>query len=321
VIVREEEVLKRVRAIFDTSKTSASAAANIVIGNGDDGAVVKLNEGLTILSTDMAVESIHFRRAWSTPQEIGRKITAANLADICAMGGWPEYLLVAVAFPKDYLDELEDLARGIAEEATKVGASVIGGDLSQGSELVISITAVGRTLRAITRSGAKVGDVVMISHLPGWSKAGLEILSGDLTHGSESSQRALVQHRSPQIDYSKYRKVYAVLNSATDVSDGLLIDSGHIAGASGVALHLQSTLIEKAEGFAALQQLAQEFGTGESSGIDFVLSGGEDHVLLVTTSTPEKCEGFIEIGRVEQGEGVLLDGKTVSGEAGYQHHW
>jgi thiamine-monophosphate kinase len=269
----------------------------------------------------MAVENIHFRRAWSTSQEIGRKITAANLADICAMGGWPEYLLVAVAFPKDYLDELEDLASGIAEEAAKVGASVIGGDLSQGSELVISITAVGRTLRAITRSGAKVGDVVMISHLPGWSKAGLEILSGDLTHGSESSQRALMQHRSPQIDYSKYRKVYAVLNSATDVSDGLLIDSGHIAGASGVALHLQSTLIEKAEGFAALQQLALEFGTGESSGIDFVLSGGEDHVLLVTTSTPEKCEGFIEIGRVEQGEGVLLDGKTVSGEAGYQHHW
>jgi thiamine-monophosphate kinase len=321
VIVREEEVLKRVRAIFDTSNTSASAAANIVIGNGDDGAVVKINEGLTILSTDMAVENIHFRRAWSTSQEIGRKITAANLADICAMGGWPEYLLVAVAFPKDYLDELEDLASGIAEEAAKVGASVIGGDLSQGSELVISITAVGRTLRAITRSGAKVGDVVMISHLPGWSNAGLEILSGDLTHGSESSQRALMQHRSPQIDYSKYRKVYAVLNSATDVSDGLLIDSGHIAGASGVALHLQSTLIEKAEGFAALQQLAQEFGTGESSGIDFVLSGGEDHVLLVTTSTPEKCEGFIEIGRVEQGEGVLLDGKTVSGEAGYQHHW
>lgn len=321
MIVREEEVLKRVRAIFDTSNTSASAAANIVIGNGDDGAVVKINEGLTILSTDMAVENIHFRRAWSTSQEIGRKITAANLADICAMGGWPEYLLVAVAFPKDYLDELEDLASGIAEEAAKVGASVIGGDLSQGSELVISITAVGRTLRAITRSGAKVGDVVMISHLPGWSKAGLEILSGDLTHGSESSQRALMQHRSPQIDYSKYRKVYAVLNSATDVSDGLLIDSGHIAGASGVALNLQSALIEKAEGFAALQQLAQEFGTGESSGMDFVLSGGEDHVLLVTTSTPEKCEGFIEIGRVEQGEGVLLDGKTVSGEAGYQHHW
>lgn len=321
MIVREEEVLKRVRAIFDTSNTSASAAANIVIGNGDDGAVVKLNEGLTILSTDMAVENIHFRRAWSTPQEIGRKITAANLADICAMGGWPEYLLVAVAFPKDYLDDLEDLARGISEEATKVGASVIGGDLSQGSELVISITAVGRTLRAITRSGAKVGDVVMISHLPGWSKAGLGILSGDLTHGSESSQRALMQHRAPHIDYSKYRKVYAALNSATDISDGLLIDAGHIALASGVTLHLQSTLIEKAEGFAALHQLAQEFGTGESSGMDFVLSGGEDHVLLVTTSTPEKCEGFIEVGRVEQGVGVLLDGKVVSGEAGYQHHW
>ena len=130
-----------------------------------------------------------------------------------------------------------------------------------------------------------------------------------------------MQHRAPQIDYSKYRKVYAALNSATDISDGLLIDSGHIAGASGVALNLQSTLIEKAEGFAALRQLAQEFGTGESSGMNFVLRGGEDHVLLVTTPTPEKCEGFIEIGRVEQGKGVLLDGEVVSGEAGYQHHW
>jgi thiamine-monophosphate kinase len=321
VIVREEEVLKRVRAIFDSSKSSGSVTANIVIGNGDDGAVVKLNEGLTILSTDMAVENIHFRRAWSTSQQIGRKITAANLADICAMGGWPEYLLVSVAFPKDYVDELEELARGIAEEAAQVGARVIGGDLSQGSELVISITAVGKTLRAITRSGARVGDVVMISHLPGWSKAGLEILSRDLTHVSESSQRALMQHRAPQIDYSKYRKAYAALNSATDISDGLLIDAGHIARASGVALNLESTLIEKAEGFAALQQLAQEFGTGESSGMDFVLSGGEDHVLLITTSTPEKCEGFIEIGRVEQGKGVLLDGKVISGEVGYQHRW
>ena len=319
--MREEEVLTRVRAIFDSSKTNGSVIANIVIGNGDDGAVVKLDEGLTILSTDMAVENIHFRRAWSSPQEIGRKITAANLADICAMGGWPEYLLVAVAFPKDYLNELEALARGIAEEAKKVGASVIGGDLSGASELVISITAVGRTMRAITRSGAHVGDVVMISHLPGWSKVGLEILSRDLKHVSESSQRALMQHRAPQIDYRKYRQTYDALNSATDISDGLLIDAGHIARASGVALNLQSTLIEKVEGFAALYKLAQEFATGESSGMDFVLNGGEDHVLLVTTSTPEKCEGFFEIGRVEQGEGVLLDGKVVSGEAGYQHHW
>jgi thiamine-monophosphate kinase len=321
VIVREEEVLKRVRTIFDASKTSVSVTANIVIGNGDDGAAVKLNEGLTILSTDMAVENTHFRRAWSTPQEIGRKITAANLADICAMGGWPEYLLVAVAFPRDYADELEELAGGIAEEAAKVGASIIGGDLSKGSELVISITAIGRTMRAITRSGARIGDAVMISHLSGWSKAGLEILSRDLTHDSGSSQRAVMQHLSPHVEYSKYRKVYDALNSATDISDGLLIDAGHIARASGVALNLQSTLIERAEGFAALHQLAQECGTGESSGMNFVLSGGEDHVLLVTTSTPEKCEGFIEIGRVEQGKGVLLDGNHVSGETGYQHDW
>lgn len=319
--MREEEVLQRVRAIFDAPGDTSQSDAKLIVGNGDDGAVVDLSQGLTVLSTDMAVENVHFRREWSSPVEIGKKITAANLADICAMGGWPEYLLIAVAFPEDFLSSLEDLARGIASEAAKADVTVIGGDLSQGRDLVISITAVGKTNRAIERSGAHVGDVVMISHMPGWSKAGLEILRQRLADSSQLSQRALNQHRSPEVPYSEYQKVFSVINAATDISDGLLIDAGHIARASGVALNLRSALIEKTEDFAALQNLVIEINKDGSSALDYVLNGGEDHVLLVTTSTPDKCLGFLEIGRVEQGTGVLLDGKEISGQTGYQHIW
>ena len=323
--MREEEVLNRVRAIFDVSHSEDSGAAEnvkkVIVGNGDDGAVVDFQSGLTVLSTDMAVENIHFRSEWSSPLEIGRKITAANLADICAMGGWPEYLLVAVAFPQEYIDELEELARGIADEAAKVGAIVIGGDLSQGKELVISITAIGRTARAIERSGAQAGDAVMISHLPGWSKAGLMILSHRLPQTSELSQRARAQHCSPDIPYSAYRRVFPFINSATDISDGLLIDVKHIARASKVAINLESSLIEKSESFTALQELLSGFEEEKSAALEYVLSGGEDHVLLMTTSQPEKCDGFTKIGTVQFGEGVLLDGKEVTGETGYQHSW
>ena len=323
--MREEEVLNRVRAIFDDSNleisTKVSGVSNVVVGNGDDGAVVNLKDGMTVLATDMAVENIHFRREWSSPSEIGRKITAANLADICAMGGWPEYLLVAVAFPKKYVDVLEEIARGITEEAAKVGALVIGGDLSQGRELVISITAIGRTFRAIERSGAQAGDTVMISHLPGWSKAGLTLLSQQLPQTSELSLRAISQHRAPEVPYDKYRKVFPFINSATDLSDGLIIDAGHIAHASKVAINLESSLIEKSETFEALQELASGFNGRKSDALEFVLSGGEDHVLLISTSQPENCFGFTEIGKVQTGEGVSIDGKEITGESGYQHNW
>ena len=91
--MREAEVLRRIRAIFDANTDDSG----IIVGNGDDGAVLSLNDH-TVIATDMAVEGIHFRLDWSSPEEIGRKITAANLADVCAMGGWPTFLVVSVDF-------------------------------------------------------------------------------------------------------------------------------------------------------------------------------------------------------------------------------
>ncbi|MEY3345551.1 MAG: hypothetical protein RLZZ581_345, partial [Actinomycetota bacterium] len=154
--MNEREVLARVRAIFD----QVINPSTLVVPNGDDGAIFTATDSNVVIATDMAVEDVHFRLNWSSAREIGQKITVANLADICAMGGWPKYLLVSVGFPKSFVGDLEELAQGICDEAKKVGAKVIGGDLSSSDKLVISITAVGFSERIIQRSGAQVGDLV-----------------------------------------------------------------------------------------------------------------------------------------------------------------
>lgn len=164
----EQELLSKIRALVDRPATP-----DLIVGNGDDGAVINAGSTNVVVSTDIAVEGVHFRRDWSTPYQIGRKITAANLADICAMGGWPRFLLVSAVIPHSFLDHVEELTRGIADEADRVGAQVVGGDISSGDSLILNITALGYGDKVIKRSGAIPGDFVVVSHLPGWSRRDL----------------------------------------------------------------------------------------------------------------------------------------------------
>ncbi|MBU3692026.1 MAG: thiamine-phosphate kinase [Candidatus Nanopelagicaceae bacterium] len=310
--MNEREVLARVRAIFD----QVADPANLVVPNGDDGAVFSAGSTNVVVASDMAVEEVHFRLSWSSANEIGRKITAANLADICAMGGWPQFLLVSVGFPKTFMGNLEQLAQGICDEARKVGAKVIGGDLSTSDKLVISITAVGATEHIIQRSGAQIGDLIQISHLPGWSAAGLTLLQRGNPESPESS-KALAAHRAPEIDYQKYRQAFSALNCATDTSDGLLVDAQNIAEASGCQLALDANAFNKIMGFAELDQLARNLSVDV---MDWLLRGGEDHILLVTAKNP--IQNFFVIGKVVAGSGVSLDGKEIGEqETGYAHQW
>ena len=310
--VNEREVLARVRAIFD----QVADPPNLLVPNGDDGAVFASTESNVVIATDMAVEDVHFRLDWSSAREIGQKIAVANLADICAMGGWPQYLLVSVGFPKSFVGNLELLAQGICDEARKVGAKIIGGDLSTSDKLVISITAVGTAELTIKRSGAQIGDLVQLSHLPGWSAAGLTLLQRGIPEFPESS-RAMSAHRTPEIDYQKYRKAFAAINSATDTSDGLLLDAQNIAEASGCQLALDSNALIEITGFAELAQLARNLSVDE---MEWLLRGGEDHALLVTAKHP--IPNFFVIGKVVAGSGVSLDGKEIGEqETGFQHQW
>ena len=306
--MRERELLAAIRAIFDRPM-----GADVVVGNGDDGAVIDPQGERVVIASDVAVEDIHFRREWSSPEEIGRKIATANIADIYAMGGRAKYLLVSAVIPRDYLTEALELAKGIAAECDRVGASVVGGDLSSGDSLVISISAVGYCGDPLRRSGARIGDAIMISHMPGRSAAGLFLLQQGITRDDEIANRARAFHKAPRIDFTSMTKVFPYAHAAIDISDGLLIDSGHMAEASQVAIDLDTSTLHDDE----LEILAKSLGVNP---LDWILRSGEEHALLIATDRPELCEGFIQIGCVSSGNGIRLDGRGIE-EEGFQHSW
>ena len=267
------------------------------MGIGDDAAVVTTDHH-SVITTDMAIEGVHFKCEWSSAYEIGCKITVANLADIYAMGADPRYLVVALTLTgNEELSWIKELAQGIADTAAKSDSVVVGGDLSRAEQIMISMTAVGTSRLHITRSGARAGDSIYVSALPGFSRAGFEILSKNLPH-SPAFVRALSQFKSPELDPALMRS-FKSAHALCDVSDSLLIQAEQISKASSVAFEIDTKKIEKGAGFADLAAVAQSIGCDVW---DFVLGGGEDHVLLATgVNLPGIC-----IGRVIEGSGVKV---------------
>ena len=284
----EAQVIARLREIF------ASPDPRIEVGIGDDAAVVA-GDKRQVMTTDMAVEGVHFRKDWSSGFEIGRKVTAANAADILAMGANPDYLLVAVALTgTESMEWISELARGIKFEADLAGMHVIGGDISRSEKVVISMTAVGHCERAITRAGAQVGDGIYLSSLTGWSAAGLAILQSASGAKSEAGQLAVQEFKSPTIDY-KFDSARAT--AMCDVSDCVIEQGAQIADASGVELAFDVNLIAESAEFIELQLIANDL---DISIWQWIFAGGEDHVLLATG----KDLPGLRIGDVVRGSGV-----------------
>jgi len=291
-----------------------ASRTELPVGIGDDAAVLPISTSHSVVCADMAVEGVHFKREWSSLAQIGAKVTAANLADIYAMGAHPKYLVVTAALPKDFgVNEITELAQGIKAEADLVGAVVVGGDLSSSPVLTISITAIGELpvgAKAITRSGAHVGDQIILSELPGKSAAGLAALQAGAT------TKFLGDHQKPKVGYvSAELFAQSQVNSMIDISDGLLSEAAHIAKASGVKLEIDSKLLAAVPLFAELSEAANVL---KASVWEWILTGGEDHVFLATTSNSIP-EGAIVIGSVVTGEGVEVLGVSTPATSGWTH--
>ncbi|MEY4323749.1 MAG: thiamine monophosphate kinase [Actinomycetota bacterium] len=302
----EFEIIDRLRKKFHQN-------SSVIVPSGDDAAVVAMPDGDVVITTDVAVEGVHFRKEWSTPIEIGQRITAQNFSDVVAMGAWPVAIVVAVVAPKETpLNFLEALTAGIEDECKKVDASVVGGDMSRGDQLMIAITAIGqrRGVKPVLRSGAQVGDTVYVSGRLGYSAAGLACLM----RGSRSPREAVSAYLTVEPNYQL--GIDAARSGATsmiDISDGLVADAGHVATSSKVRINLDSSALAPGD---FLTSLAQGMGVDPWQ---WVLAGGEDHGLLATFSGPAP-EGFRPIGRVEAGEeGVLVDGQTPRFVHGHDH--
>jgi thiamine-monophosphate kinase len=284
----EAQVIARLKEIF------ASSDPRISLGIGDDAAVVAA-AGSQVLTTDMAVSGVHFRTDWSSAFEIGRKVTAANTADLLAMSAKPDYLLVAVALTgSETLEWITELARGIKFEADLAGAHVVGGDISRAEQVVISMTAIGSTNKAVTRSGAKPGDGIYLSSLTGWSAAGLAVLGSGFKEDGEIVLKALSEFKSPTIDYGFDT---SMANALCDVSDALVIQAAQMSEASNVCFNFELTKIQASAEFVKLEKVAQKLNADIWS---WIFAGGEDHVLLATGSD---LPGLL-IGEVTQGAGL-----------------
>lgn len=284
--------------LIDEVTARFSHGPQVLLGPGDDAAVLAAPDGRVVVTTDVLVEGRHFRRDWSTPQDVGHRAAAANLADIAAMGAVPTGLVVGLAAPGDLpVEWATGLADGLAEECALVGVSVVGGDVVGSDVVVVSVTALGdlQGRAPVTRSGARPGDVVAVAGRLGWAAAGLALLS----RGFRTARALIDAHRRPEVPYDQGPA--AALAGATamcDVSDGLLQDLGHVATASGVDVELDVSAFDVP---ARMAEVAASMGVDP---LRWVLTGGDDHALAATfPSVDDVPGGWRVVGRVTEQEG------------------
>jgi len=299
-------------ALVEAITARLGSGASVLLGPGDDAAVVSAEDGRVVATTDVLVEGRHFRRDWSSAHDIGSRAAAANLADVAAMGAVPTALLVGLAVPADReVDWVLELADGLSAEAVIAGAAVAGGDVVRSDTLVVSVTALGslQGRAPVTRSGARPGDLVAVAGRLGWAAAGLAVLS----RGFRSPRTLADAHRRPAPPYAEGPRAAALGASAmVDVSDGLVADLGHVARASGVALSLRS------DAFHVPQEFQDTARALSADPLHWLLGGGDDHALAACfPADVDLPMAWSVVGRVEEGEGVLVDGAPWSGPTGW----
>jgi thiamine-monophosphate kinase len=310
-VVGEFGVIGRVLAQAGTARVAQ-------VGPGDDAAVLHTSDGRVVATTDVLVEGRHFRRDWSSAEDIGHKAAAANLADVAAMGGVTTALLVGLACPSSTQTSwLEGVAAGLAAECAPLGAAVVGGDLvaaaTDSASVVLSVTALGDLggRAPVLRSGARPGDVVALAGRLGWSACGLAVLR----RGFSSPIAVVAAHRRPTPPYAAGPSAAeAGATAMCDVSDGLLADLGHVAAGSGVVVDVDRAALVRAclEPTGPLQQVGSALGTDP---LAWVLTGGEDHALVATFPPRAALPvGWTPIGQVKKGRqpGVRVDGEPAA---------
>ncbi|WP_432478931.1 thiamine-phosphate kinase [Nocardioides sp. GXQ0305] len=285
----------------------------VLVGPGDDAAVLRVRNGHVVVSTDLMVEGRHFRREWASADDVGHRAAAQNLSDVNAMGGRATSLTVGLAAPGDLPAQWAlDFARGFADECALVGASVVGGDLTRSDQVVVAVTVIGGcTVAPVLRSGASPGDVLALCGRQGWAAGGLAVLG----RGFRSPRVLVEAYRRPEPPYDAGAvAAEAGATSMIDISDGLLAEARHLAEASGVAVDVRRDAFEVPEPLVAV---------GSALGADplgFILGGGDDHALLATFPDQGSVpEGWLAVGTVAEGSGVTVDGDDYDGPTGWTH--
>lgn len=249
---------------FDTIRTLLARWGDLAVDIGDDAAVLPaVSDGQRVVSTDACVEDVHFRRAWLTPYQVGHRAAAAALSDLAAMGARADCMLVAFIVPESWQADLAEVADGIGAQVRAAGARIVGGNLSRGRVFAITLTVIGVAERVVSRRGAAVGDLVLVTGVLGGPGAALAAWE----RGESPPPWALSRFVAPVPRLAAGRALAAAGATAMlDISDGLAADARHLGAASGVRL--------------AIDPATLPVGTGVSPAS--ALLSGEEYELLVT---------------------------------------
>lgn len=300
----------------------AQAGEEVVLGIGDDCALLALPPGEQLaISTDTLVADVHFP-AVCDPFLLGQRALAVSASDLAAMGARPVAFTLALTLPHVDADWLQRFAHGLSLMAQGCSLRLIGGDTTRGP-LSLTLTVFGAVPSglALTRSGARVGDLLCVGGALGDGAAALPLVLNQRSAEASIAEPLLARYWSPQPQLALGQALRGKATSALDISDGLLADCGHIARASGVRLLIERDGLPMSPHLLALfdLQAAQQAA----------LSGGDDYVLAFTLP-PEHLAGLLDagwpvhvIGRVEAGNDVVLidhaGADITPNTRGYQH--
>ncbi len=297
------------------------ASADVLVGIGDDCAVLRPVTEPLVWTLDAAVEGVHFRRDLLSLEDLGWRATMAAASDLAAMGARPLGLLAGLCLPRWVSDDdLTALARGQRAAADAIGTSIAGGNLARAGELTVTTTAIGTAERPFPRGGARAGDAIFLAGPVGLAGAGFRLLDRGLLATSAAAIAAVAAFRRPiaRIEAGLAARVYAT--AAIDVSDGLACDLAHLARASGVTAVLDPTTFVD----PTLVEVAAELGVHP---LDLALYGGEDYAVIVAAPPRAYLPGYVRIGgcepaNAELGEVALVDargGLTPVAPRGFDH--
>ncbi len=296
--------------------TKKSKKKDVLVGIGDDAAVVKTKKCLEILTTDSLVEGDHFKKDWFTPQQIGMKAIEINVSDVAAMGGIPKYVLVSLCLPEDIdVDFVEDMYKGMWKTCGKYNIEIIGGNMTHSKQIIISITLTGEVSKKnlLLRCGAKIGDYIFISGPIGNGRAGLRVYQENLEDFNQVKKKYL----EPRARLNFAVKIAPYVNSMIDISDGLAPEIKHICDESkcGAVIYKEKIPIND-----YVRSTARALNEDE---YNYALFGGEDFELVYTVSKNnlKNVQGYI-VGKIVKGNEIKLQDGSVTKiikEKGYDH--
>lgn len=294
------------------------ARPDVALGVGDDCAILALHGVDTLATCDSQVEGVHFTLAFSSPEQIGRKALAVNLSDIAAMGGEPRYALISLILPPRLpLATLDGIYAGLRQEAERYATAIVGGNIASSEQaLILDITLLGAVEhgRALTRSGARVGDVVLVTGSLGNAAAGLHTLLQPATHYPPDAQEVVRQaYRVPQPRVREGRVLSrfgpGIVTALLDISDGLSGDLGHICERSNVGVRVDLARLPLSQ---SLHSIAVSAARDPYA---WALHGGEDYELLFTVP-PTSEQAVIDAVQAATGTPVTPIGVVLPPEEG-----